>query len=217
MIPAQPGAGHGIRTNDLLITKYLPFPVLAVGCQGRSSVSSRPALRWVHLDSANDLIHVADPKKGESRKAFMTPAVKKMFQSRGRGAPEELVFPARGAKHIVAISKAFSRAVERMGFNDGITDARQKVSFHTLRHTFASWLAIQGTPILAIKELMGHHSLAMTERYSHLIPDMKREAVAGIAKLMEKRNGVVPKGATAVDEPGRAARKRSRREDQASV
>jgi hypothetical protein len=33
----------------------------------------------------------------------------------------------------------------------------------------------------------------MTERYSHLIPDMKREAVAGIAKLMEMHSGEPPK------------------------
>jgi site-specific recombinase XerD len=62
--------------------------------------------------------------------------------------------------------------------NEGIEDRRQMVSFHTLRHTFASWLAIQGTPILEIKELMGHNSLAMTERYAHLIPDQKRVSVA---------------------------------------
>ena len=67
------------------------------------------------------------------------------------------------------------RAINKLDFNDGITDSRDKVVFHTLRHTFASWLAIQGTPIYTIKELMGHKTLAMTERYSHLIPDAKRE------------------------------------------
>lgn len=62
------------------------------------------------------------------------------------------------------------------GFNKGVEDPRQRVVFHTLRHTFASWLAIQGTPILTIKELLGHKTLAMTGRYAHLIPDMKRRA-----------------------------------------
>jgi integrase len=41
-------------------------------------------------------------------------------------------------------------------------------------------LAIQGTPILTIKELMGHQTLAMTERYSHLSPDHKKQAIEGI-------------------------------------
>jgi integrase len=161
-------------------------------------------LKWIHIDFGNDIILVADPKKGVSRKAFMTPAVKEMLQNRGAGGAEELVFVARGEKQIGAISKAFARTVERLGFNEGISDPRQRVSFHTLRHTFASWLAIQGTPILAIKELLGHSSLAMTERYSHLIPDMKREAVAGIAKMMEKKKSV--------SLSGRAIRRRPRAE-----
>ncbi len=59
------------------------------------------------------------------------------------------------------------------------TPAR-KSYFTTLRHTFASWLAIRGTPILTIKELLGHQTLAMTERYSHLSPDHKRQAIEGI-------------------------------------
>jgi integrase len=59
-------------------------------------------------------------------------------------------------------------------FNNGVTDRRQKITFHTLRHTFASWLAMQGTPLLTIKELLGHQSLAMTERYSHLSPGQKK-------------------------------------------
>jgi hypothetical protein len=44
------------------------------------------------------------------------------------------------------------------------------------------WLAIQGTPILEIKELLGHATLAMTERYAHLIPDQKRVSIARMEK-----------------------------------
>ena len=66
------------------------------------------------------------------------------------------------------------------------------IRFHDLRHTFASWLAINGTPIYTIKELMGHRTLAMTERYSHLIPDAKREAVKGLTEMFKKRDNVIP-------------------------
>ena len=72
-------------------------------------------------------------------------------------------------------------------FNNGVTDRRQKIIFHTLRHTFASWLAIQGTPILTIKELLGHQSLAMTERYSHLSPGQKQDAVNGIEAMFTQK------------------------------
>jgi len=67
--------------------------------------------------------------------------------------------------------------VDSIGLNDGVDDPRQRVVFHTLRHTFASWLAMSGTDIYTIKELMRHKTLTMTMRYAHLIPDAKRRAV----------------------------------------
>ena len=77
----------------------------------------------------------------------------------------------------------------------GLKIPRQWVVFHTLRHTFGSWLAIQGTPILAIKELMGHKTLAMTERYAHLTPDMKRKAALSLEDNFNKsrhREKIIP-------------------------
>ena len=51
-------------------------------------------------------------------------------------------------------------------------------------------LAIQGTPLLAIAELMGHKTLSMTQRYAHLSPDMKRDATLALEESFEaSRNG----------------------------
>jgi integrase len=138
------------------------------------------SLMWQHIDLDNNMILVADPKNGRSRKAFMTPTIRNMFSKMEKGDPEDYVFASRDGDRIDRISNTFMLAVENLNFNEGITDPRQKVVFHTLRHTFASWLAIQGTPILTIKELLGHQTLAMTERYSHLSPDHKRQAIEGI-------------------------------------
>ena len=49
--------------------------------------------------------------------------------------------------------------------------------FHDLRHTFASYLTMEGVPIKTVQEYLGHGSLAMTQRYSHLAPSFKREAI----------------------------------------
>lgn len=51
------------------------------------------------------------------------------------------------------------------------------VSWHVLRHTFASTLAMRGVPILSIQKLLGHSTVAMTERYAHLSPSSLRDAV----------------------------------------
>ena len=67
-------------------------------------------------------------------------------------------------------------------FNDGIdfTDRKNKVVFHTLRHTFASHLAIIGTPIFTIQKLMNHKDIKMTLRYAKLSPDSGREAILNL-------------------------------------
>jgi hypothetical protein len=51
------------------------------------------------------------------------------------------------------------------------------IGWHVLRHTFASHLAMRGVPIRHIQQLMGHSTIAMTERYAHLAPDVTRDAV----------------------------------------
>ncbi|WP_206442820.1 tyrosine-type recombinase/integrase [Aliarcobacter cryaerophilus] len=67
-------------------------------------------------------------------------------------------------------------------FNQGIDkyDRKNKVVIHTLRHTFASHLAINGTPIFTIQKLMNHKDIKMTMRYAKLSPDSGREAVLNL-------------------------------------
>ncbi|MCE5265976.1 MAG: site-specific integrase [Deltaproteobacteria bacterium] len=145
-------------------------------------------LKGQDLDFGNGLINISDPKNKENRKAFMTEAVKEGLMKRVPGSPDEYVFKDRrhGGK-ITAISAAFRKAVNKLEFNKGITDPRQKVTFHSLRHTFASWLALQGETILTIKELLGHKSLAMTARYAHLMPEHKRQATLNLEKNFIKK------------------------------
>ena len=58
-----------------------------------------------------------------------------------------------------------------------------KIGWHALMHTFASHLAMRGSPAKAILELLGHSSIEMTNRYMHLTPDARREAVQLLDKL----------------------------------
>lgn len=68
-------------------------------------------------------------------------------------------------------------------FNEGLesNDARNRVVTHTLRHTFASLLAISGTPIITIQKLMNHKDLRMTLRYAKLAPDNGKEEVISLS------------------------------------
>ena len=82
--------------------------------------------------------------------------------------------------------KVFSRAVKNSGLNNGITDRRHKIVFHTLRHTFASWLVQDGFPIALVSQMLGHSSINVTMRYSHLAPSQERQAVDAISHQLER-------------------------------
>jgi len=145
-------------------------------------------LKGQDLNFENGLINISDPKNKESRKAYMTKAVSKALSKRVPKSPDEYIFKEKrhGGK-ITSISHAFGKAVDKLEFNEGITDRRQMVTFHTLRHTFASWLALQGETILTIKELLGHKTLAMTARYAHLMPATKKQATLNLEKAFNKK------------------------------
>lgn len=138
-------------------------------------------LKGHDLDFDNDIIRVSDPK-GDMRFGYMTDAVKDMLKNRMPSIRGELVFQNSIGGKFQDVPKVFRKVVNDLGFNKGVEDRRQVVSFHTLRHSFASWLAIQGESLLTIKELLGHKSTQMTERYSHLIPDTKKAAMVKLEK-----------------------------------
>ncbi|MGH9436698.1 MAG: tyrosine-type recombinase/integrase [Terriglobia bacterium] len=53
----------------------------------------------------------------------------------------------------------------------------RKIGWHTLRHTFASHLAMRGVPLNAVQALLGHSSITTTMRYAHLAPSTLRMAI----------------------------------------
>lgn len=97
----------------------------------------------------------------------------------------DLIFMSSTGGIVDISANSFKRAVIACNLNPKGTPALQRIVFHSLRHTFASWLAIAGEPILLIAELMGHSSLEMTKRYSHLCPDQKKAAVGGVSKIFQ--------------------------------
>lgn len=147
------------------------------------------AVKWSDVDFEHGIITILDSKNGESRPVFITDPIKAILAALTQGAPGSNIFTTSEGGAVHFLSNSFGRAVDEIGLNHGITDRRQKVTFHTLRHTYASWAVMAGVPLYQVGKALGHKSTAMTERYSHLAPDSQRlvfEAVADAATKPEK-------------------------------
>ncbi len=83
----------------------------------------------------------------------------------------ELPFPTTENRLRTALDKA------------KVTAGLEHVRFHDLRHTYASFLAASNAPMTAVRDLLGHSSLLVTSRYSHLFTDTLDSTVANLPKL----------------------------------
>ena len=152
-------------------------------------------LRGEHVDLKSRTIRILDPKNGKNRTVYLPDVTIAMFQ-RLKLKSGRLVFTNSKGHGFTTISDTFARTVKRLGLNNGITDDRDKVVFHTLRHTFASCLAQDGHSLFLLSELLGHSSLEMTKRYSHFSPQKKVAATEAINSFFTEytQNVVVPQG-----------------------
>lgn len=140
-------------------------------------------LQWEHVLWNSNRISIVDPNNGESRMEPIHPLVNEMLQRRYNHYKNGYVFKAKNGGKIGRVSPIFCRVVNALGFNDKVTDLRQKVVFHTLRHTHASWLVMNGVDLYTTQKLMGHKTIQMTQRYSHLAPEYLDKAVNSLDSI----------------------------------
>lgn len=134
-------------------------------------------LTWADIDIKERLLFLRDTKNGSNRHAYMSKRVQGELSKLKSGEGNQLLFPSRDGEQIKHISRTFERAVKTIGLNKGITDRKQKIVFHSLRHTYASRLVDKGVSIYEVKELLGHKDIKMTMRYSHLDKERLRKSV----------------------------------------
>jgi integrase len=144
-------------------------------------------LTWADVDFDNGTLFVKDTKNKHNRHAYMTKEIREMLTRRyqNRRLTTAKVFTwRRGGESYTQLRLFFNAAVKALGLNEGISDRQQKVVFHTLRHTFASWLVQKGQPLYTVSKLMGHKNTKHTERYAHLAPDTQRAAVLRLESFL---------------------------------
>jgi integrase len=108
------------------------------------------------------------PRRSPPRKGNATDDALMVNQGKEQGLTSEYVFTY--ARRIIGkVDRAFHGALRRAGI--------ENFTFHDLRHTFASHLVMRGASLKEVQELLGHKTMTMTLRYTHLAEENKKRAV----------------------------------------
>jgi len=102
-----------------------------------------------------------------------------LFKLKERAASEYLFYNPETGRPLTTVKRAFKSACRRAGISN--------LRFHDLRHTFATRLVERGVDLITVKELLGHSSVTITERYTHSFGEQKRKAVELLVEKSEER------------------------------
>lgn len=132
-------------------------------------------LRWVDVDLANRRVYLRETKNGSLRVLALNGLAAGVLASLPHGAPGDTVLPGVDAQKLSVYTR-------RLFTGLGIAEA----SFHSLRHTAASWLVMQGVDLYAVGQLLGHRTPRMTQRYAHLSPQYMAGAVGKLDSVFRE-------------------------------
>lgn len=166
-----------IKDNELI---YL-FTKLALTTGAR--IQSILAIQKKDIDLASEFIHINDLKSNTGYKAFVTKELSFLLTKRPPNIyPNDYVVSLDGTKTTVRQIQYRLKPILDKLFNKGLDakDNKNRVVIHTLRHTFASHLATNGTPIYTVQKLMNHKDIKMTQRYAKLSPDSGKEYIENL-------------------------------------
>jgi integrase len=150
--------------------------ILAISTGGRRMEIL--GLRWKQVDLNRAVITLYETKNGDIRALPLTAKALDLMRQRAkvRRIETDLVFPSnRNPQKPVDLRAPWESALHEAGILD--------FHWHDLRHTCASYLAMNGASLAEIAEVLGHKTLSMVKRYTHL----SQAHVASVVQRMNER------------------------------
>jgi len=163
-------------------------------------------LRWDNVDFATGMITIPRAKSGKLRRVPMNDTVRAILRELPSRARSELVFPSKAVElkngeTVGGESPRDARNFLHRAYAPALKKAKiEGMRWHDLRHTFASRLVMAGVDIRTVQELMGHQSITMTLRYSHLSPAHQLDAVQRLNAATGTSTGTEPMTASEAKE-----------------
>ncbi len=145
-------------------------------------------LRVTDIDSRRMVVRVDQGKGRKDRYVMLSASLLETLREYWREVkPRVYLFPGEGGQQALCVSaaqKAFGRARDRAAI-------KKPISFHTLRHSFATHLLEDGVNVRKIQALLGHRSLETTERYTHVAENYLHQMHSPLDRL-RGGEGVMP-------------------------
>jgi len=141
-------------------------------------------LRWSDVDLSRKTILIQSSstyrtKQGKRRVLPLNDTALYLLRQKTNGMASEYVFNLN-RKQVKGewLSHKFKFYVYECKFRE------DRLHFHSLRHTFTSWLVQEGVSLFHVQKLLGHSNIAVTQIYSHLQPEQLHNSVNRLAILM---------------------------------
>lgn len=120
-------------------------------------------LKWLSIDPSRGIITVEESKSGSKRWLTVNNDIHELLTCQPRVSEYVFTWNDERVKED-SLCHAYIRCVNETGLKD--------VTFHTLRHTFASDRLAEGATMSELQKLLGHATQLMTQRYAHLSKEM---------------------------------------------
>lgn len=180
-VPRRYGAGRNPgseATSEYLTRLRATVPVFKALLYTGSRLNEILSLRWESIDLKRGVLIVAQRKTKKPKVLPISESLRATLEALPAGIGKAYVFTRPDGEPFfdVEVQRAFGVAKK-------LARIRPELTPHSIRHTFASWLAIAGTPLRTIQELLGHADIRMTIKYAHLSPAHLADAVKTIDTL----------------------------------
>jgi site-specific recombinase XerD len=165
---------EALKDNEVL-TSFVKFALTTGG-----RLETILHIQKKDVDLATKTLTLYDFKNKDSYKSFLTDDVLNFVRPKLKDMRANDYFVSLDGEKFTArqLQSRLKPKIDELFNKELETDDRKnRVVIHTLRHTFASHLAIQGTPIFTIQNLMNHKDIKQTMRYAKLAPDSGRNFV----------------------------------------
>ncbi len=167
-------ACHNLKHKTLLMTSY----------SGGLRLGETLGLLPSDIDSTRMMIRIEQGKGRKDRYVMLSPTLLQELRGYWKAfRPVRWLFEGRTLGEPLSPStaeKVFTSAAGRAGIRKG-------VSFHSLRHAFATHLLEGGTNIVVIQALLGHRSLVTTQVYTHVARSYVNATTSPLDRLKEKK------------------------------